>query len=571
MTASSDDGWKARYLDALDRQERQQADFEALRRELVRALNRLALACDGLESDLDKRLDALRNTLRLGSDMPLPTLTRQVDAVDTQLARLDDTRRQEQLLLQSGLERLARQLQQLPLSARQRRQSDQFVDDVAPRLRRGVAVSSLLDDLAGLQLTVIDALEQSGVERPGLWQRLFGQNPASEAPSAVDTPAAAVDDRQPGPSAPPEPEIAASPAPDATSGGDYAALRVPVSRALDELLDTAEVPPEEDAQRPRFERTRLALQRGVAAAELVPTIDDIRRLMAAAFARDQDEFEAFLLALNERLAAVGESAVESSGHLSAQRAAEVELSDAVREGVDRIQASVSSATELEQLKREVQERIDGIGEAMRSFQDQAQQRSGELGETLEALVQRVRQMEAQSQDAERRLAEQRRLALSDALTGLPNREAYRERLATELERCRRFGRPLSLAVCDIDHFKSVNDRYGHLGGDRVLMRIAGLLREQLREVDFVARFGGEEFVMLLPETNLEQAVTALDKVREAIAACEVAFHDQAISITASFGVAPYPPDAEEQRVFEAADQALYRAKAGGRNRIEGAT
>ncbi len=569
MTASRDEGWKARYLDALDRQERQQADFEALRRELVRALNRLALACDGLESDLDKRLDALRNTLRLGSDMPLPTLTRQVDAVDTQLARLDDTRRQERLLLQSGLERLARQLQQLPLTARQRRQSDQFVDDVASRLRRGAAVSSLLDDLAGLQLTVFDALEQSGVERPGLWQRLFGQNPPAEDSSAAAMPSSAVENRQPGTGAVPDPELAAQ-APAPTSGGDYTALRVPVSRALDELLDTAEVPPEEDTQRPRFERTRLILQRGVAAAELVPTIDDIRRLIAAAFARDQDEFEAFLLALNERLAAVGESAAESSGHLTAQRAAEVELSEAVREGVDRIQASVSAATELEQLKREVQERIDGIGAAMRSFQDQAQQRSGELGETLEALVQRVRQMEAQSQDAERRLAEQRRLALSDALTGLPNREAYRERLATELERCRRFGRPLSLAVCDVDHFKSVNDRYGHLGGDRVLMRIAGLLREQLREVDFVARFGGEEFVMLLPETNVAQAVTALDKVREAIAACEVEFHDQAISITASFGVAPYPPDAEEQIVFEAADQALYRAKAGGRNRVESA-
>jgi two-component system cell cycle response regulator len=162
------------------------------------------------------------------------------------------------------------------------------------------------------------------------------------------------------------------------------------------------------------------------------------------------------------------------------------------------------------------------------------------------------------------------LSNTDALTGLPNKRALDEQLQREFDECRRYDRPMSLVMIDVDRFKAFNDTYGHSAGDSVLRHVAARMATISRKSDFVARFGGEEFVAILPETSLEEAVQFAEKLRLAIASPPLSINGSPLGVTISLGVASIPhsrfetPDA----LVRAADQALYRAKKNGRNRVD---
>ncbi|MBN8488888.1 MAG: diguanylate cyclase, partial [Burkholderiales bacterium] len=173
------------------------------------------------------------------------------------------------------------------------------------------------------------------------------------------------------------------------------------------------------------------------------------------------------------------------------------------------------------------------------------------------------------------LNEQRLLALADtdALTGLSNRRALLQALTLEVARSRRSGRPLCLALLDLDHFKSVNDQHGHAAGDQVLRQFSALMQGTLRASDSCGRLGGEEFVVLMPDTDLPQAVASIDRLRLALAARPLAWIDESMELTVSAGVARLEPgaDADGARLLQAADEALYEAKRDGRNRVRTAS
>ncbi|WP_194721836.1 sensor domain-containing diguanylate cyclase [Noviherbaspirillum malthae] len=163
-----------------------------------------------------------------------------------------------------------------------------------------------------------------------------------------------------------------------------------------------------------------------------------------------------------------------------------------------------------------------------------------------------------------RLQEQ---ATRDALTGLYNRRYCDETLERELARCRRNGQELSILMIDVDHFKQINDSYGHQAGDEVLRALAFLLNEQVRASDVACRYGGEEFLVLLPGAGPESALQRAEAWREAFSAVPIRFGPHEIRATLSTGIAAYPSHgAEPQTLLRAADMALYQAKADGRNR-----
>ncbi|WP_178863706.1 sensor domain-containing diguanylate cyclase [Thiomicrorhabdus cannonii] len=162
-------------------------------------------------------------------------------------------------------------------------------------------------------------------------------------------------------------------------------------------------------------------------------------------------------------------------------------------------------------------------------------------------------------------------ATTDYLTGLLNRRYFFELAHTELERTRRYARPLACLMLDLDHFKAINDRYGHAVGDKALVAFAETLKRELRREDLVARFGGEEFVVLLPEQSLSEALTTAERLKVQIAQMELALADSEspLTITVSIGVSTlWPTDTTLDELLMRADDALYRAKAGGRNRVE---
>jgi diguanylate cyclase (GGDEF)-like protein len=156
-------------------------------------------------------------------------------------------------------------------------------------------------------------------------------------------------------------------------------------------------------------------------------------------------------------------------------------------------------------------------------------------------------------------------ATTDPLTGLSNRARFNEALAHEIARARRYGSPMAVILFDIDRFKEVNDIYGHPAGDDVLMRVSAIVSESVRETDLVARWGGEEFVVLAPGLDREEAYNLAEKLRRTI---ETAVFDILGGITCSFGVAQLGGDDSPQSLIASADGALYRAKANGRNRTE---
>jgi diguanylate cyclase len=158
-------------------------------------------------------------------------------------------------------------------------------------------------------------------------------------------------------------------------------------------------------------------------------------------------------------------------------------------------------------------------------------------------------------------------AMTDLLTELPNREAWQERLAFEYNRWQRYGHPLTVGVLDIDLFKRVNDSYGHKAGDRVLQLVAREFRERLRNTDFVARFGGEEFVLLFPETGPDDAQRVLDELRAHVGRLPFHFRGEPVTVTFSAGLAGLVSGDTEESVFDRADRALYQAKDNGRNRV----
>lgn len=167
-------------------------------------------------------------------------------------------------------------------------------------------------------------------------------------------------------------------------------------------------------------------------------------------------------------------------------------------------------------------------------------------------------------DAERRLIQ---LATIDPLTGLVNRGAFDQALDREFDRASRYGRPLSLLLLDLDHFKLVNDTWGHPVGDRVLAQVALAVRAAIRNVDIAGRYGGEEFAVLLTETNAEGAAVAAERVRHSIGALTMAVGDEPVQITASVGVVTWIPlFGSPSEMMAAADRTMYLAKGAGRNR-----
>ena len=163
----------------------------------------------------------------------------------------------------------------------------------------------------------------------------------------------------------------------------------------------------------------------------------------------------------------------------------------------------------------------------------------------------------------------RQLATHDDLTGLLNRRAMLDRMQLEQRRSLRSGSPLLIAQLDIDHFKAVNDTHGHAAGDLVLQSFADTVRRNVRDTDVLARWGGEEFVLLLCDTPAADAVTLMERLRQAVQAMQVpvAQGGQPITVTVSIGLARHTPADPLAGTLERADRALYAAKAGGRNRV----
>ncbi|CAD5107420.1 GGDEF domain-containing protein [Zestomonas carbonaria] len=604
----SDDNqrWKDKYFASLEQQELLERRWEERLDLLRRGLVRSSLAAEGSDRSVDQCMQELREIIR-GEQMDaglaalIPRLEKAV---------LDSEQRRQQRIQQNvgALTALAQQLLRLELPREVRKPLKQFSRRIEERAGQSRELPALLAELSGLQHQALSHLGVTQEERPGLLQRLFGgrdETPAEPVPAVAAGPASAivqppvplpvvadpVDTLAGDPPEASEP----TPAPHQHSGtatldslplaasmllgeqaGDpayalpaaepgYSAIAPHVADSLRRLLDELELPAFHQAQ---ADALRQRLEGGLNWYELVPALDDLAVLVLAVADGGQREFAGYLKQLNERLAAfLGSLSAAHEGYAGSLENAR-QLDHELREQVGELQQSVQDAVDLDSLKRSLESRLEGLLGRMAEYRRQHDSHEQEVRQRMQTLVERVAAMEQEANGFRERLEQQRQKSLVDPLTGLPNRAAWNERLELEVARRQRYGGELLLAVLDVDHFKRINDGFGHQAGDKVLKLIAGELARRLRKTDFIARFGGEEFVLLLPGTPPEGGRQVLDNLRQAIEACPFHFKGERVTITLSSGLASFTGDDSAEDVFERADQALYRAKDEGRNRVE---
>jgi diguanylate cyclase len=345
----------------------------------------------------------------------------------------------------------------------------------------------------------------------------------------------------------------------------YSSVASHIEDTLLGLLEDLTLP---ERHRPQAESMRDRLKNGLNWYELLPILDDFATLMLAITDSGQHEFEAYLQRLNERLESFQSNLQAATAGHADNRSAARQMDTQIREQVDGLQSSMQEAADLEDLKHVLENHLEGLLGTMDQHQKQRDEREQEVAARLHSLAERVAHMEQEAQGYREHLEEQRQKALVDPLTGLPNRAAWSERLDHEVKQWQQHGNTLLLAMLDLDHFKRINDNYGHLAGDKVLKIIASVLRKRLRGTDFIARFGGEEFVLLMPSTVPSAGLKLLESLRASIEACPFHFKGEPVTITVSIGMSAFRPGEHGDQVLKRADQALYRAKNAGRNRVE---
>jgi len=340
-----------------------------------------------------------------------------------------------------------------------------------------------------------------------------------------------------------------------------------ISRQLLLLLEGIEIPSIFDQQAQTAKQLLTASNQTAAAFESI--LDKSFKLLLKIKQHSQSEqkdIDQFLSHITEQLAALDVNVMGAS--TAAQQSAENrnKLDQSVSEQMEELQLSSTNATTLEPLKGIINSRLANIAKEIREHgQKEAIQRQ-KTQQQLDDLVDKIKDMESESCELKSKLKIANTRALRDTLTGLPNRNAYNERLETELARWKRYHSPLSLIIWDIDHFKNINDSYGHKAGDKVLLLIAKQLSDHSRATDFISRFGGEEFTMLLPNTDSKSALILANQLRQTIEKTGFNASGASVAITISCGITEFTPNDTDESAFERADQALYQAKQQGRNR-----
>jgi len=364
------------------------------------------------------------------------------------------------------------------------------------------------------------------------------------------------------PDEPAPPPEASSPASHGTHNGSAAHVR----EVLPLLLDRIAFVDSLEGRRARLVATIDDPEDRTLPSILIDRAATLINDMRQAIEKEKSELTRFLEQVTEALADIDQHTQLQSDDLAVQRDARLKLDDSLRQHVDDIDAHVESAEELDGLKLVVRERITRIRQQVQSFHQSEERRQDEIEADNKRLRARLEQLEGQTRILEEELKQSEAKLFRDNLTGLPNRLALDHRARLEIARMRRDGKPLTLAIWDLDHFKNINDSLGHQAGDKTLIIVAKTFNNLIRDVDMIARFGGEEFVMLLPGAGGEEAMKVVDRIREKLARTKLRSREQEITVTVSCGVAEFRPGEEMETVFSRADDALYQAKEQGRNR-----
>jgi len=345
--------------------------------------------------------------------------------------------------------------------------------------------------------------------------------------------------------------------------------RLRIARRVGQLVEqiVSEIPISAEAEKKARDLQHILLYSEDWSA-LRKGLRDVAELVMMAIRQCRAQFDEFIQQLDDRLAVLRQSFVAHTSAQSGRLSASEALGRDLRGGITRLSQHIQSSNNLVQLKHSVTVHLDDIAQSVAQFRERESDREKALATQLEAMQQKIVTMETESELMREQVVKERRRANTDMLTQLPNRDSWHDRLQLEVERWQRYKGEMAIAIVDIDLFKRINDSYGHKAGDRVLQLLARELKKGLRSTDFIARIGGEEFVVLLPETTGIQAKQVMDGLRASVAKLPFHFSNQPVTITFSAGIASIRSGDDEDTLFERADRTLYIAKNAGRNQVK---
>jgi diguanylate cyclase len=302
--------------------------------------------------------------------------------------------------------------------------------------------------------------------------------------------------------------------------------------------------------------------------EFAEGLERVARLVGeqrANLMREKREIEELLQQMDSRLAEIASYLASDIADQKSSQTSSQQLDFAVMNEVRSLDADIQRADDIAGLRERVRGRLNVITSHLQEFRAREGARVSAQLDRTQRMRLRVSDLEREIHGLHKSLQEEQSLRMIDALTGIPNRAAYDDRIRHEFMRWQRENTPVSVLAWDIDRFKEINDAYGHSAGDKVLRVIAQHLAQHVRGTDFVARYGGEEFVMILSGTEAAQASATADKIRAGIEKLGFHFHNKPVAVTASCGITTFRGDDTPETIFDRADRALYRAKDGGRN------
>jgi diguanylate cyclase len=561
--------WRDKYLDLIDRHDQLEKTSEANRDQMRRALVMVSLLAEGQADEIDLPLSKLRESIKpqnnnKGLEKILETLQIEVNRFEQQWKIKAD-------LLLEDIQKAAKKLLLLPCDNQQKKQITQIRKQAKNALKSWTGHANQLKSwshlIASLELVEIQKSstnhadkESSEEKNSGFFSRLFQRDEDSATPEVPQS-----DDKQPALKTKNEHIQAAPINQEAPSQPGYDHIEQEISNMLTSLLCQLVIP---NRFYERLEALKAKLTGKLNWYELVPLLEQVANLVIDALGDGQEEFEQFLQSLDHRLETI-QNLVNKASQGQLDRGKARDAFESILEGeVDEVRSIINSKNDLGELGHSISQHLGLIMTAMQEYRSEEDTRESALTAQLADMQQKLHEMEKLAEVAQHAIEEQRKKAMHDALTGLPNREAYDQRLDQEITRLQRYGNKLSLMVCDIDLFKRINDNYGHLAGDKVLKIIAKSLQINLRDSDFIARFGGEEFVALMPETSREEAKLVADKLRQKIENSPFSFKKEPVQITISFGISEFAQNESADEVFARADKALYEAKDNGRNQVK---
>ncbi|EGG94988.1 response regulator receiver domain protein (CheY-like) [gamma proteobacterium IMCC1989] len=588
--AQEDTRWRDKYRHSLTQQEQLEKTLTAQQALLHRTVVALCSAAEGQDSEVDKRLSAIRSSLKSND---VGGFDRMIKSLEKVIIDADKKRHRQWEDVHKHFLSIANQLQKLSSSSN----TKSAVKDYKKRIPKGELLPStlkrLLEEFSHIQNQVKIGSENND-SKNGLISRLFNKEKSSDDTNERDnekweeveesanviaqntqeknTPAEEIEGEIIHNSDEHETRYRERTIPEAihqrpSHEPAFSKISDRVTIILTELLDHF---PSVECVEQKALKVRQNINRGLNWYELAPTLEDIRDFVIQSSIGADDNYRLYLNNVYQELSHITHSLGLAIQEEEEQRLASDKLHSSVDDGIQTINQALSEHNDIDRLKTAVEAQVHNIQSALKDSLPAKNNDQESLSNQLTSLVERVQKMEKQDADIREQLEQEKIRAVTDKLTGLPNREAYSERVHDEMLRWQRYQHPLSLAVLDIDFFKKVNDQYGHQMGDKVLKAVSSSVANRLREVDFIARFGGEEFVLLLPETSAEDALHMLNRTRERLAKTQMKSknsdgEETKFTVTFSIGIAQFTDGDTADDVFERADKALYEAKENGRN------